>query len=65
MADITYVAIATGLAYMAAILDGWSRRVIGYAISRSIDQGHAREGRTAKKSDDRHRQLLRVRRNWL
>ena len=37
VADITYIAIAAGFVYMAAILDAWSRRVIGYAISRSID----------------------------
>ena len=37
VADITYVAIATGFVYFAAILDAWSRRVVGYAISRSID----------------------------
>ena len=37
VADITYIAIATGFVYLAAILDGWSRRVVGYAISRSID----------------------------
>ena len=35
--DITYIAIAAGFVYMAAILDAWSRRVVGYAISRSID----------------------------
>ena len=37
VADITYVAIAAGFVYLAAILDAWSRRVVGYAISRSID----------------------------
>ena len=37
VADITYIAIATGFVYLAAILDAWSRRVVGYAISRSID----------------------------
>jgi putative transposase len=37
VADITYIAIATGFVYLAAILDAWSRRVIGYAISRAID----------------------------
>jgi putative transposase len=37
VADITYIAIAVGFVYMAAILDAWSRRVVGYAISRSID----------------------------
>ena len=37
VADLTYIAIAAGFVYLAAILDAWSRRVIGYAISRSID----------------------------
>ena len=37
VADITYLAIAAGFVYLAAILDAWSRRVVGYAISRSID----------------------------
>ena len=37
VADITYVTIATGFVYLAAILDAWPRRVIGYAIGRSID----------------------------
>lgn len=37
VADITYVAILAGFAYVAVILDAWSRRVVGYAISRSID----------------------------
>jgi len=37
VADITYIAITIGFVYLAAILDAWSRRVVGYAISRSID----------------------------
>ncbi len=37
VADITYVAIMTGFVYVAVILDAWSRRVVGYAISRSVD----------------------------
>ena len=37
VADITYVAIIEGFAYVAVILDAWSRRAVGYAISRSID----------------------------
>ena len=37
VADLTYVAIAVGFVYLAVILDAWSRRVIGYAIGRSID----------------------------
>src|SRR5262249_18549317 len=42
VADITYVTIATGFVYLAAILDAWSRRVVGYAISRSIEGRHQR-----------------------
>jgi putative transposase len=37
VADLTYVAIPTGFVYLAAILDAWSRKVVGYAISRSMD----------------------------
>lgn len=37
VADLTYVVIPGGFAYVAVILDAWSRRVIGYAIGRSID----------------------------
>src|SRR5215204_4261210 len=37
VADLTYIAIAAGFVYLAAILDAWSRRVVGYAISRSMD----------------------------
>jgi len=36
-ADITYIRIRTGFVYLAAILDAFSRRVIGHAISTSID----------------------------
>ena len=37
VADLTYVTIPGGFVYLAAILDAWSRRVVGYAISRSMD----------------------------
>lgn len=37
VADLTYVAIIGGFAYVAIILDAWSRRVVGYAIGRSIE----------------------------
>jgi len=37
VADITYIAIAVGFVYLAAILDAWSRRVVGYAIGRRVD----------------------------
>ena len=37
LADITYIRIRTGFVYLAAILDAFSRRVIGYAVSISLD----------------------------
>jgi len=37
VADLTYVAIPGGFVYLTAILDAWSRKVVGYAISRSMD----------------------------
>ena len=44
VADITYVAITGGFVYVAVILDAWSRRVVGYAIGRSIDARLTRRG---------------------
>ena len=37
VADPTYVAIQGGFVYLAAVLEAWSRKVVGYAISRSMD----------------------------
>jgi hypothetical protein len=37
VADLTYIAINTGFAYVAIILDAWSRKAVGYAIGQSID----------------------------
>jgi transposase InsO family protein len=37
LSDITYIRIRTGFVYLAAILDAYSRKVIGYAVSRSLD----------------------------
>ena len=39
LADITYIRINRGFVYLAALLDAFSRRVIGYAVSRSMDTG--------------------------
>ena len=36
-ADITYVATATGWVYVAAILDLYSRRIVGWAVSPRMD----------------------------
>jgi len=37
LSDITYIRIRTGFVYLAAILDAYSRKVVGYAASRSLD----------------------------
>jgi transposase InsO family protein len=37
LADITYIRIQTGFVYLAAILDAFSRKVIGYAVSTALD----------------------------
>jgi transposase InsO family protein len=37
VADITYIRIVAAFVYLAVILDLYSRKAIGYAISRSID----------------------------
>ena len=37
LADITYIRIRTGFVYLAAMLDAYSRRVIGYAVSTRLD----------------------------
>ncbi len=36
-ADITYIRIANGFVYLAVILDLYSRKIIGHAISKKID----------------------------
>ncbi len=37
LSDITYIRIRAGFVYLAAILDAYSRKVIGYAVSMSLD----------------------------
>ena len=37
MADLTYIRLTTGFVFLAVVLDAWSRRVIGYAISHLLD----------------------------
>lgn len=36
-ADITYIRLPTGFAYLAAVIDAYSRRCVGWQISRCID----------------------------
>jgi transposase InsO family protein len=37
IADITYIRILLGFVYLAVILDAFSRKVIGYSISKNLD----------------------------
>ncbi len=46
LADITYIRIRNGFVYLAAILDAYSRRVSGYAISTSLETSLTPEGAT-------------------
>ena len=41
VADITYIAIATGFVYLSVILDAWSRRVVGHALARDLEARHS------------------------
>jgi transposase InsO family protein len=43
LADITYIRVRRGFIYLSAILDAFSRRIIGYAISPSLDASLALE----------------------
>jgi putative transposase len=37
VADITYIRLPTAFVYLACLLDAWSRRCVGWELSRSID----------------------------
>jgi putative transposase len=37
VADITYIRLPTAFVYLACVLDAWSRRCIGWQLSRTID----------------------------
>jgi putative transposase len=37
VADITYIRLPTAFVYLACVLDGWSRRCVGWQLSRMID----------------------------
>jgi transposase InsO family protein len=34
--DITYIRILSGLVYLAAIIDLYSRRIVGYALGKTL-----------------------------
>ena len=61
VADITYVAILDGFAYVAVILDAWSRRAVGYAISGSIDVRLTLAALNAAMSGETRRQAAFIR----
>ena len=37
VADLTYIRLTTGFVFLAVVLDAWSRRVVGYAMSHLLD----------------------------
>ena len=43
LSDITYIRIRTGFVYLAAILDAYSRKVIGYSVSTKLDTALTRD----------------------
>ncbi len=36
VADITYIRLRTEFVYLAVVLDAWSRKVVGWALGRSL-----------------------------
>ncbi|HET6518212.1 MAG TPA: IS3 family transposase [Geminicoccaceae bacterium] len=48
VADLTSIRIPSGFVYLAVILDAWSRRVVGWAISRRIDADLGSRHRTGR-----------------
>jgi putative transposase len=47
VADITYIRLRSEFVYLAVILDGYSRKVVGWALDRSLAAGLAIEALTA------------------
>ena len=47
VSDITYIRIATGFVYLAVIIDIFSRRVVGWGISKNIDHDLTTQALTA------------------
>ena len=37
MADLTYIRLSAQFIYFAAILDAWSRKVVGYALGNTLE----------------------------
>lgn len=37
VADLTYIRMSTQFVYLAAILDAWSRKVVGYALGNTLE----------------------------
>jgi len=41
VADITYIRLEAEFVYLAVVIDAFSRRVIGWALDRSVEEDHA------------------------
>ena len=62
----TYIAILGGFVYLAAIMDAWSRRIVGYALGRRIDARLILAALRGREQNSRLRMSRRVvsRRRW-
>jgi len=60
-ADITYVPMARGFMYLVAVMDWWSRYVLGWRLSNTMEAAFCVDaGRTAGPVDFQHRSRLAV-----
>jgi putative transposase len=57
VADITYIRLKAEFVYLAVILDGFSRKVVGWALDRTLASHACRGQRWSRRSrnDSRHR----------
>ena len=60
--DITYIPMARGFVYLAAVVDWFSRRVLAWrlSIAHSDDCSHRFRSKPARDSDDPGRVAVRV-----
>jgi putative transposase len=60
-ADITYVPMPHGHAYLCAVMDWYSRKVLGWAVSNTMDSGLCLEALEMALSGNDGKYLIRIR----
>ncbi len=63
--DITYVPMARGFVYLAAVVDWYSRRVLAWRLSITMEAGFCVEALEEALPSVRHPAMLRIRGPWL